>query len=395
MAWTALIEQERVERTLRRTLAQERVAHAYLFHGPAGVGKRAAALEMARALECTEQRAEACESCAACRKTRRMVHPDVHVLMPHPWSQEGKRDEDDMAQRIKRLGDNPYAPVGYAQRPSLDDPTATSNKQVLYRIDQVHNDLLRPMSLHAGEGRYKVGIVPDVHRMREEGANAFLKLLEEPPPRTVFLLTTHRPQDLLPTITSRCQKLRFDMLSEAAIQRGLRRYTDVADERGAMLARMADGSLERALALHENEALLEHRMLVLEYLRSAYTQSTQTLNSQIQRLRNSGRESLKNALQLMLRWVRDLILYRALGTEAPLVNVDQREAIARFCDNLPDANLEAMVILIEEALALTTRNVRIELVLTTLAQALARVMRGLPADGLYVSLPAAAAQRKA
>jgi DNA polymerase-3 subunit delta' len=94
----------------------------------------------------------------------------------------------------------------------------------------------------------------------------------------------------------------------------------------------------------------------------------------------------------MLRWVRDLLLYRSMGEDAPLVNVDQTEAIANFCDRLPDADLEAMVSLVEEAIHLTGRNVRQSLVLTTLAQALYRTMRGATVESLYVPLPDAELQ---
>ncbi len=387
MAWSSILDQERVVQTLRRALRRERVAHAYLFHGPDGVGKRAVALEVARALECVEQTEEACEACRACQKTRRMVHPDVHVHLPHPWSDEDDRDEEDIGKRIQRFGENPYAAIDFVRRPSLSDPTETSNKQALYRIDQVQQDLIKPMSLSGGEGAYKVNILTDVEKMNEEAANAFLKLLEEPPPKTIFLLTTSRPEQLLPTIVSRCQRLRFDPLRAESIEEALIEREDMAPEEAAMLARMADGSYSRALELAQNEALMSSRELVLDYFRAAYSQDIDALNGCIQDIKNQGREQVKTVLTLMLRWVRDLLLYRSMEDDAPLVNVDQREAVARFCDNLPEADLESMVGLVEEAIHLAERNVRVPLVLTALSQALARAMRGQTVDSLYVPLP--------
>ena len=387
MAWSSILDQERVVETLRRALAQERVAHAYLFHGPDGVGKRAVALEMARALECTEQVEEACGQCPACRKTARMVHPDVHVHLPHPWSDEADRDEEDIGKRIQRLGENPYATVDFARRPSLSDPTETSNKQVLYRIDQVRDDLIKPMSLSKGGGQYKVNILTDVEKMRDEAANAFLKLLEEPPPDTIFLLTTDRPEQLLPTIVSRCQRLRFDPLVPEAIEAALVDRAAMDPDAAAMLARMADGSYSHALELARSESLMASRELVLKYFRAAYAQKVESLNGCIQEISGQGREQAKTVLRLMLRWVRDLMLYRSMGEDAPLVNVDQAEAVAQFCRNLPEADLEGMVGLVEEAMHLAERNVRLPLVLTALAQALARAMRGREAESLYVPLP--------
>jgi DNA polymerase-3 subunit delta' len=392
MAWSSILDQDRVVETLRRAITQDRVAHAYLFHGPEGVGKRAVALEMARALQCPEQTDEACGQCRACQKTSRMVHPDVHVHLPHPWSEEADRDEEDIGERIQRLGENPYAAVDFVRRPSLSDPTETSNKQVLYRIEQVRQDLIKPMSLARGEGQYKVNILMDVEKMREEAANAFLKLLEEPPPQTVFMLTTSRPEQLLPTILSRCQRLRFDPLLPESIESALIERNEMDADSAAMLARMADGSYSHALDLAHNEALMTSRELVLDYFRAAYSQKIESLTSAIQDLSNQGREQVKTVLELMLRWVRDLLLYRSMGEDAPLVNVDQKEAVARFCKNLPDADLEGMVGLVEEAIHLTERNVQVSLVLTALAQALSRAMRGRAVDSLYVPLPEAELQ---
>ncbi len=389
MGWSRILDQHRVVDTLRRSLAQDRVAHAYLLHGPDGVGKRAVAHEMARALQCPEQQEEACEACPTCRKTRRMVHPDVHVHLPHPWSQESDRDEEDMGKRIRRLGENPYAAVDYVRRPSLSDPSETSNQQVYYRIDQVRQDVIQPMSLARGEGKYKVNILIDAEKMREEAANAFLKLLEEPPPQTVFLLTTSRPEQLLPTILSRCQRLRFDPLLPETIEQALTDREGMAPEAASTLARMADGSYSRALELSENEALLTSRELVLDYFRAAYTQRVESLDRCVQELQKQGRERVKSVLRLMLRWIRDLLLYRTMGADAPLVNVDQQEAVARFCENLPEANLEAMAGLVEEAMELTERNVRVSLLLTALAQRLAQAMRGQAVEALYVPLPEA------
>lgn len=392
MAWSSVLDQDRVVQTLRRALAQERVAHAYLLHGPDGVGKRAVAYEMARALQCPEQADEACDACPTCRKTRRMVHPDVHVNLPHPWSQEKDRDEDDIGARIRRLGENPYAAIDYVRRPSLSDPSETSNQQVYYRIDQVRQDIIQPMSLAKGEGKYKVNILIDAEKMREEAANAFLKLLEEPPPQTVFLLTTNRPDQLLPTILSRCQQLRFDPLLPDTIEKALVDREQMEPEAASMLARMADGSYSRALELAENDALMTSRELVLDFFRAAYTQKVESLDRCIQELQNQGRERVKSVLRLMLRWMRDLLLYRTMGEEAPLVNVDQKEAVARFCDNLPDADLEGMVTLVEEAMELAERNVRVSLILTALAHGLARAMRGQDVGALYVPLSEAELQ---
>ena len=383
MAWSEIIGQERVVEMLRRTLASKRVPHAYLFHGPRGTGTVPVALELSRALQCTEQTEEACDRCAACQKTRRMVHPDVHVFFPYP---KGTSD-DDVARRIKRLGEEPYAPVDYVRRPSLEDPEKTSNKQVMYHIDRMKEEVVRPMTFHPGEGDYKIALLTDAEYMNTSAANAFLKVLEEPPSQTVFILTSSRVDQMLPTIVSRCQKVRFDPLSPRAIAGALQEREALPSGEASMLARMADGSYSHALQLTESTHLRESRTLVLNFLRAAYTRKTDALNERIDAIDRLGRERVKGVLRLMIRWVRDLMLYQTLGDEAPLVNVDQAEAVANFCQHLPDADLEAMVSRVEEALHLVGRNVRTRLVLMNLALQLGAAMKGGTSTPVYQPLP--------
>lgn len=382
MAWSDLISQRRVVETLQRAVASRRVAHAYLFYGPDGVGKRAVALEFARTLQCAQGRDEACGACPACAKVSRMIHPDVHLLLPYP----SDADLNDVAERLQRIAAHPYAAVDFVRRPALNDPTYVSNKQAFYSVGRINAELRQSMSFKPMEGRYKVVVLTDVDLMRVEAASAFLKLLEEPGPQTVFVLTTSRPDRLLPTILSRCQRLRFDPLPAESIEQALVERDGLAPGLAAALARMADGSYMRALDLAENEDLMADRALVVDYLRLSYTQRIDKLADLIEHAGRMGRERVKSILRLALSWIRDLMLYQAMGDEAALVNVDQAEAVARFCHNVPHADLEAMVRLVEDAVALIERNVHLPLTLTALSQALGRAMRGPHSGHLYVPL---------
>lgn len=382
MSWSDVLDQQRAVEALRRAIDSERVAHAYLFYGPDGVGKRAVALAFAQALQCEEAGSGVCGQCSACRKVQRLVHPDVHVLLPQP----SDADADDVAERLQRLAQHPYAAIDFVRRPSLTDATASSNKQAFYSVGRIHEELRRPMSYRPLEGRYKVVILTDAEMMRVEAANAFLKLLEEPGARTVFVLTTSRPDRLLPTILSRCQRLRFDPLPAETIAQALTDQDGVAPDTAATLARMADGSYMRALDLVENEDLMANRSRVVTFMRLSYVRDHGGLADAVDDMSRLGRERVKGILRLMLSWIRDLMLYGAMADAAPLVNVDQAEAISKFVQNVPDADREAMVRLVEEAMELVGRNVQIKLVLMALAHALGRAMRG-PHDGtLYVPL---------
>ncbi|MDX1421476.1 MAG: DNA polymerase III subunit delta' C-terminal domain-containing protein, partial [Rubricoccaceae bacterium] len=326
----------------------------------------------------------ACGRGLACTTAARGLHPDVRVFLPHPKLDKHDARPDDYAERLQRLFQNPYAPVDYRSVAKLD-ASGASNKQSEYRIKQI--DAIRhEVGFVPGEGPYTVGVLTNADWMRGEAANAFLKLLEEPPERTVLVLTAERTDALLPTILSRCQRLRFDPLPAAAIEAALGARQGVDPARAAFVARMADGSYARALALLENEALAERRELAVAFMRAAYGNDPATLPPLVERIARSGREPVKQLLGLLLGWVRDLVLYRAAGEAAPLVNVDQAEAVRSFVENLPAARLEAMAELIEEAAERLERNVHTGLLLTVLAGALGEAMRGAPRARLFPPL---------
>ena len=383
MSWKNIINQKRAVDILKRGIAQQRIAHAYMFYGPDGVGKRATALALAQTLQClNRQTAEPCETCDACRKSEKMVHPDVHVLFPHP----NDATIEDIAERLRQCGKNPYEPFDYVRRPSLNDPQKVSNKQAIYSVARINEELRRAMSFKPVEGQYKVAILTDVEAMRVEAANAFLKLLEEPTPATVIILITSRPDRLLPTIVSRCQRLRFDVLHAEDILQGLRERLNLAEEPAQTIARMANGSFSRALELASNEELLGNRQLVIDYFRSAYLQHTDKISDLIEDMAALGRERLKGLLGLMLSWIRDLLLYRVTGNAELLINIDQIESISRFCENVPAADIESMAALVEQAIELIGRNVHVNLTLIVLAEGLNAAMNGRSEGRIYVPL---------
>lgn len=381
MPWDWVIGQPRVVDALRHAVATDRVAHAYLFEGPDGSGKRAAALALAQALECERRRSgegDPCGACTPCRKVARFLHPDVQVHLP----QATDADPEETVARLQALAEDLYAEVRPQHRPDLGGKP--SGRQVGYTVDRMR-EIGRSLRLTPVEGRHKVLVVVDADTVNVEGANAFLKDLEEPTSRTTIVLTAERAHRLLPTIVSRCQRLRFDPLPPETIEVALRDRYGLEPARAALLARMADGSLTRALELARNEEIGRRREQVVTFLRLAWSGRTIPLDDLVRDLAAAGREPLKGALLLLLAWVRDLVVLRAAGEDAPILNQDQREALTAFVRNLPQARLEDMAARIEEALALTERNAHPVLVLTVLADALRDAMHGRPRS--YLARP--------
>lgn len=382
MSFQDVVAQPQAVSLLRSALSHDRVGHAYLFHGPDGTGKRMLALRFAQALLCEAGGDDGCGQCRTCRNVQRLIHPDVHVLFPYP----NDTDEADVTERKKRLAEDPYAVLDFVRKPTLSGTQKVSNKQSTFTVERVHDELRQPMSFRPVEGRYKVAILLDVELMRVEAANAFLKLLEEPPPRTVFLLCTARPDRVLPTILSRCQRIRLNPLEPEAIAAYLAERHGQDATSAALLAHLADGSISRALELAESENVLEQRDRVTAYMRTCFQLNSTKYLLEAEEMAGWGRERLKGWLILTLRWIRDLVLFRELGDAAPLVNQDQRDVIRRFVAGVPSADLEGMANLVEEAIRLVERNVSVATLLKVLAFRLHFAMRTGHVQPLYVPL---------
>src|SRR5689334_6987747 len=240
-----------------------RYANAYLFQGPAGVGKGTAALAFARALICEHAGSsavaaepagpslfdapaapssdwtvkapedDACGHCAACVKSGVLQHPDLKFLFP--VSGEEKDLDTTIQETLSALRGDPLFVFQYEKAASI-------------RLSMTR-ELLRDLAFKPFEAARRVVVVRDADRMREDQYSALLKTLEEPGATTVWVLTTSRPTRLPATIRSRCQRVRFSAWSERAIVDVLIRQAGVADKPARILAGLSAGSLSRALVL--------------------------------------------------------------------------------------------------------------------------------------------------
>lgn len=327
MSWQELIGQPLVARLLRGAVGTNRVSHAYLFSGPAGLGKHAAGLLLARALNCLEPPApgESCDRCLACRKIIGGVHPDV--LMVQPAGREIQ---------IWQV----------TQRDETDRKGVTAVRSFL---------ALRP-----GEARWKVVVMADADSMNDAAANALLKSLEEPPGYGVLVLTTTNPAGILPTIRSRCQQVGFPPAPLPAVVAELER-DGVPAEQARLLAALSGGSLGQARALVGDENLSRRRNETRELLARLPDLDDAGLLEQVDELERR-KEELPEWLDLMLMWLRDGLVLAETGRSELVAAADEAEFVGSLA-RLGPVRLLEMVDQVAAARAALDRNANARLVL--------------------------------
>ncbi|HOZ47273.1 MAG TPA: DNA polymerase III subunit delta' [Candidatus Hydrogenedentes bacterium] len=335
MSFIAIRDQAVPIRLLRHMLERSRVPNGLLLWGPGGVGKRLTALEVAKAVNCAEGKNDACDRCLTCRKITSGNHPDVRMVAP-----------------VKRAR-------------VIDVETVETINEFA--------------ALRAFESAWRVFIILDAERMNLPAQNHFLKTLEEPAGRSLFILVTEFPRMLLPTIRSRCQQIRFGTLRPETVAELLIRERGLPRDQAEALAELSQGQMSRALDLVDSDK----RAVVLEITQrlaeggdplsvaEEFSNHLTGLRDQItgavkttadirapEEITREDREQMKaeeqavidawyrhdvmNYLYLFQTWYRDIAVYHATGETALVLNRDQLDRLRAAAPIHLDEKVEAV-----------------------------------------------------
>lgn len=290
MPFAEVIGQERAIEVLSRSIRLNRVAHAYLFHGIEGCGKKKSALAFIQAIFCG--RPDACGICPSCRRVAAGQHPDLHILEP-----DG----------------------------------------AFIKIDQVR-ELQKELSFRPFEAPKKACIIDGAEKLNNASGNALLKTLEEPPGDAILILVTPEREAVLPTILSRCQGLAFQPLSLTAVEGELVR-TGFPPEAARLCATLAGGSLKRGIEIAE-EGMLAGRSSFLERVMGLTTGSIGALFTTCEELA-ADKERLPELLELLLSFLRDILIYRQ--TPEAIANVDLEHLVAQEAARLGEEQVAWLI----------------------------------------------------
>ncbi|KAA6308787.1 DNA polymerase III subunit delta', partial [termite gut metagenome] len=226
MFFKDVIGQTPAKELLLAEAKEDRIPHARLICGSEGIGKFPLALAYARYINCTAREdTNACGKCPSCVKFNKLVHPDVHFIFPIVKSAKRKKElcEDYITEWRKFILSNPYFNLNYW----LSEIEAENSQALIYAGES--DEIIKKLSLKSSEGRYKFVFIWLPEKMHAVCANKLLKLLEEPPEKTIFLLISEAPEMILPTILSRTQRFNVRKIEEESIAEVLRNKLGVLD----------------------------------------------------------------------------------------------------------------------------------------------------------------------
>ncbi len=368
MPFDLVYGQSRVKIILTASLDRNRLAHAYLFHGQPGVGKDALGIAMAMSLNCTEGVMGGCGECASCKRILNLEHPNFHMVLPVPTRPKAMKEEkynEILRERAIARVTNPYREVNY--NPELSTLPVIG-------IDHVRA-MKQEVILKIADGGFRIFLISHAELLTPSASNSLLKLLEEPPKRTILFLTASMQARMLKTIISRCQSIRFDPLSEEEIKSALIHRWQIPDERATFFARISGGSLKRGLDLAE-QGYEERREKALVFLENCLSGDTiRKMNGMDELLKWGDKVEIQEILCVLQVWFRDLLQLN-WGYPQNVMNVDRLDELNQFRDRWSTFDAEAGLQCIQQSVDFIEKNVYLSLIIYTLGTELQTCKRG-------------------
>jgi DNA polymerase-3 subunit delta' len=342
MLFKEIIGQEEVKKKLLSMVREDRTPHALMLFGPSGTGKLPLAVAMARYLAC-ENRGEhdSCGSCPSCMKFRKLVHPDLHFVVPvlKAGNVTGPPVTDDFIESWRKslLADF------YLTENRWYEAIGAENKQGIINVKE-SEAILRKLGFKPYESEYRMMVIWLPEKMNQAAANKLLKLIEEPPPLTLILLVSEHTDRILPTILSRTQLLHVPPLSDEEIREGLIQhgYTDPQSLEDAV--NKANGNFSMALqTFRQDEHDLQNFQLFTGLMRLCYARKIIEINAWVDQVATMGRERQKLLIDYSLRLLRENFVLQMDQGSLNFMSRQEKEFAEKFSPFIHEGNVFALV----------------------------------------------------
>ncbi len=347
----------------------KRISHAQLLLGPSGNGGIALAIAYAQYICCLDRgEDDSCGTCSSCRKYQKLIHPDLHFSFPFFPTKEKEISEAFLVEWREALFANPFLDFNYWRKQCEED-----KKQANINIAEVHQ-IIKKIALKPFESEFKVLIMWLPEYLDKQG-NALLKLIEEPPPNTLFIFVAENRDRLLPTLLSRMQLIPVPRLNAHEIAAYLQEEFTLSPDRAQEVALMCEGDLASGISLAQ-EASDDQFDLFVQWLRYCATDSGKSLINLCENdLAPLGRENQKSLVQYALSMMRQVILHKeGLGQLSTLPQT-AREFVEKFSSLYSIEQLDASIELLENCYYRIERNANAKLLFLDLSLQLVLILK--------------------
>lgn len=349
-----------IKENLIRTVSDNRVSHAQLFLGPSGNGALPLAVAYAQYINCeSPNEKDSCGTCASCRKYEKLVHPDLHFSFPFFPTPKESTTRFFIEEWRKAFLQFPYLDFNFWK-----EQLQSENKQANINITEIH-DVIKKLSLKAYEAKFKVLIIWLPEFLDKQG-NALLKLIEEPPPNTLFILVAENADKILKTIVSRTQIIKISGYSATDIHSYLLEK-GLDQNESEDIALLSEGSISRAEEFFNNKSDNYFEILV-QWLRLCVTdKGRELIEFSEQNLATLGRESQKSFLSYAQKILRFCILEKVGANNNENTSVKTRDFIKKFSDLYSIEQLENANAAIDKRIYQVERNANSKLLFLDLS----------------------------
>ena len=364
-----------VKQRLTTSVKEGMVAHALLFQGRPGSLSLPLALSYAGYLHCENRGIDACGQCAACTLSKKHIHPDTHFAYPVGNMKSDLKENDEAALRSELLKlwrgfltENLFgSPADWTAHYGGED-----KQPIISREDG--REIIRNLSLKPFQSKFKVMIIWQPEMMHPSASNSILKILEEPPANTIFILVTNRAEQLLPTVLSRTQIVSVPLLSDQEIENKLLSI-GVDKIKIANLIALADGNLNMAMRLVDEEASHHHEVF-LDWMRSCFKSDFGRIVSMAEEFHEKDRLYQRTFLQYAMSMIRETLLGFSGADQLHRTRGGEREFVDKFKTVFNITKLDASYQLLNDAAYFIERNGSAKMIFTDLSIQFNRVLRG-------------------
>jgi len=374
MQFKEIVGQKSIKEKLIHTIKENRVSHALLFLGTEGSGNLALAIAYAQYISCgNKQENDSCGVCPSCIKFKKLVHPDLHFVYPVSTSKSVKKDpvsDDYISQWRETIVGNPY--INQNKWYEIID---VENKQGIISKNESY-EILKKLNLKTFESEYKIMIIWLPEKMNAFAANKLLKLIEEPPAKTLFLLVSENSEHIIPTILSRTQLVKIPRVDKESMQNALCDLYGLAPEKAADIVHLANGNyFEAQNLIDSSEENYFNFDQFTKFMRLAYQRNVIEMISWVDEISTIGREKQKNFLAYSIRLVRENFMLNMKNRELVYLTKKEQEFSDKFSQFINHENVQQLYQVMNRAYADIEMNAYNKIVFLDMALKIIKLIR--------------------